>query len=320
MSWVQRFSSTLSAGTAMVLLMATLMGCADGGPVGSGIGSSALAGNVLEVINLDGSSSSAADEPVTVLVEGMPELTDTTDENGDFAISGSFSGAVALSFVTAEYSVGEAFVVPAGSTVILEDVQVTPGEVNVARIRVERFFGDIQGIACSATDAADLIVHDRRTALNEVAVKVTPDTVVVGPNGEDIGCTPALVDAKVVVEGVVRRDSETNQPYVLALVIVVNPPLAGQPRPIVKVSFSGVVTLINCEQEPASIFFVDDVIGEARLRLSAAASTIGDTQQAVGCADIQPGDRVEGVGFARSIRLEVIQVDRMRVLRPVETF
>jgi hypothetical protein len=301
-------------GKLCVLLFAACSGCADGGPVGTGIGASLVTGNVTEV-QVNGSASVAV-PPVRVSIDEAPGIEDTTDAHGNFALEGDFSGLITLRFRAENVEASERIEVPAGSEVTLEDVQIRPGAVQTSNIELGRFFGRVELVDCFAdASGADILVKDqRRVSANQFLVRVTSETVIVRGDGLSLACAQIDDNVSIAVAGRIRRVDGTIE----AITIVIGPPPPGNPQPVEQRRFRGTVTpVINCQTRMILIF--DDMIGETRLTLLPNTAIVDANQQSLRCSDISVGNRVDGVGVINVRRPGAVEVLRMTVRPPVSS-
>jgi hypothetical protein len=286
-----------------LLLLATVLGCADGGPVGTGISSSSVSGTLVAVdTSGDGSAASLA-APVRVSLEELPDVATMTDADGNFDLVGDFSGSLTLKFTAPQTEATTPLLVPESSEIELGDVRIRPGMVIFNKPQVRRFFGQVAFIDCSTgtPGAADLLVNDRKTAANQFMIRVSPETVLVSADGQDVQCSQIKVGLRVSIEGVIQRDRTIG-----AITVVVTPPPPGHEQPVTQLRFSGTVAVINCGS--GMILLIDDVAGQSRLRLSDASGLVDPALQALECADIQVGDRMKGKGLVKARRPDVIEV------------
>jgi hypothetical protein len=287
---------------ACMAFTAIFVGCAaDGGPTGTGI-STSIRGNVIAV-----ESSTGATEPTTtavqVTIDEMPGIQDTTDAAGDFELNGTFSGLLMLRFTALDVSATQALDVPAGSDIVLEDVIIGRHAIQLRSARQLGFLGSVALVDC---EAGDLLIDDRAPRKNQFLVRLVPDTILVDGGGNSVPCSALRVGAPVAIEGVIRLAERTIE----AITVTVDPPEPGEPSPLIETSFSGTIMLINCQSAMAQM---EGSTGTVRLRFSDQTSLLDYDGQATGCSAIAPGDAVEGTGYIRVRRPEVVDVVEMRI-------
>ncbi len=294
-----------------VVLFAAYLGCADGGPVGTGISSSSISGNVTAVDEPAGSTAG-----LLVGIDEAPGIEDTTDANGNFELIGNFSGPITVRFTTAQISAPLSLDVPAGSGLDLQDIEIRGTVVVVNRTQLRKFRGRVALIDC-ATDVpgtGDVFVNDFKVTANQFMVRLLADTIIVRGDGTKLQCADIRSTDPISIDGVIRPDRT-----VVAIVAVIAPPPLNQPQPIKEVRFRGTVTpLIQCE---TGNILIDEVAsGVVRLKLSNTSLIVtGDLDRVpLQCADIQAGDQVEGVGLlqVRGAQVPVVLVGRMTVKPP----
>ncbi len=305
--------------TRLIVLLcgAALAGCAaEGGVTGSGI-SASITGNVsLVQVNETPAAKveAAAAElpfPVRVSIDELPGIESITDEEGNFELSGDFSGRIVLLFASAETDMELGMFdveVPAGSVTVLENIEILPFQpdaVTPAVVRQFDVFGHVALVECEGDGTGTLLVDDEAPAASrrQFLVRILADTEIVSSDGLLVACQDIDRGARLVIEGVQRRGSGT----IFALLITLSP--SRPPTPVTSfrpVSVNGHVTRIDCE---AGFIEVEESrVGEAsRFRqpvlLSAstefrcgAGGELADCQ----CPDIGVGDRVAVDGQQRN--------------------
>src|SRR5262249_62088274 len=115
----------------VVFCCAVWLGCSsDGGPVGTGISStSAISGNIVAVQTtgtVASDSTAPLLPPITVSIDGVPDARTMADSGGNFVLSGDFEGALTLRFTVPQYQVTQPLDVPAGSAIVLQDIELQP--------------------------------------------------------------------------------------------------------------------------------------------------------------------------------------------------
>src|SRR5579862_7009082 len=147
----------------IVLVYAGAFGCSsDGGPVGTGVSPAAISGNIVEVQTDPTTSTSAHAElpPIEVSID-QPSLHTVADANGNFVLSGDFAGSVVLRFTLPDFQVTQRIDVPAGSTVVLQDIELQPDKVVAQAAQQLGFYGTVDFVDCSD---GTLLVHERRAS------------------------------------------------------------------------------------------------------------------------------------------------------------
>lgn len=285
-------------------LLLVLAGCADGGPVGTGISSlSGISGNVVAV---DDTGTTSAAPGVRVSIDQAPGLESVTDSEGNFDLSGDFAGPVTLRFRTDSLTATQTLEVPDNSNLVLQDVVVSPGQVRFEAARVLGFFGQVAMVDC--TDGT-MLVNDRRQVSNQFLVRLTEDTVLVRGDGKAVACADISPGNRVAIEGAVRFVDRT----ITAFTVTVGPPPPGERPPVSQVRFHGRVAVVSCQGE--MLLLSDPTTGRTRLRLTAQTTIVGPTGMPLTCDMIQIGDRADGGGTINVRRPEVVEAQTL-VIRP----
>jgi hypothetical protein len=286
---------------ACIAFAAIFVGCVDGGPTGTGI-STSIRGNVIAV-----ESSTGTSEPTTtavqVSIDEMPGIQDTTNAAGDFELEGTFSGLLTVRFTARDVSATQALDVPAGSNIVLEDVVVGSHAIRLGVARQLGFLGSIALVDC---EAGDLLIDDRAPRKNQFLVRLVPDTILVDGDANSVPCSALRTGMPVAIEGVIRLAERTIE----AITVTIDPPAPGEPSPLVETNFSGTIMLVNCESGMAQM---EGPTGAVRLRFSDSIDLVDNDGQPIECSAITPGDSVEGTGYIRVRRPEVIEVAEMRI-------
>ena len=288
---------------ALLILAVVFLGCADGGPVGTGISSSSVSGMVVSVDTTAGGGTASLTAPVQVSVVESPSIATTTDAAGNFDLVGQFSGSVTLRFDTPQAEATAALEVPLAAEIDLGEIRLRPGFVSFNKPQVRRFFGQISFVDCSTKvpGAAEILVNDRKAMANQFMVRVTPATVIVAADGQDVQCTQLRNGDRVSIEGVMNSDRTIG-----AITLTLSPPPPGRPQPVTQLNFAGIVGVVNCASGMIELF--DDKAGQSRLRLSDDSGLVNPILQPLQCSDIQVGDRLEGTGLVKARRPDVVQV------------
>ncbi|GIW41871.1 MAG: hypothetical protein KatS3mg076_2448 [Candidatus Binatia bacterium] len=183
-----------------------LSSCSSGGgPVGTGI--SSVEGNLVAV-ETEAAAPTDGVPPVLVRIEEVAGIEAETDPEGRFTLVGEFSGPVTLAFFHRGRRLAEfPLDVPAGSTVILEDLEIRPSLPRGVRARLVRerdFFGRTDLVDC---EAGLLLVRDKAKRSRQFAVRVGPDTTFrLGLEGPELSCADLRPKLEILVEGVVLPD------------------------------------------------------------------------------------------------------------------
>lgn len=296
---------SLGNGIAGWAVLATLLfGCAvDGGPTGTGIAAS-IQGNVIEVsTGATAAEPARALPPVHLSIDEVPGIEATTDPDGSFALSGDFSGSITLRFTTEQFSASERLEVPAGSLIVLENVELRPQMIRVGTVRQLGFFGTVAFVDC---EAGDLLINDRNPAGHQFLAHLPSEAVIVRGDGLALTCADILPGDPIAIEGTIRMGDRT----IDAQTVTISPPAPGEPSPLVEVRFSGFVTLVNCE---SGMLLIEEQNGRSRIRLSEETELTDGEHNPIRCDDIPGGARVSGEGLIRARRPGVVDAVRMAV-------
>jgi len=286
-----------------LLPIIALIGCADGGPVGTGVSGASISGNVVEV------SDSTSVSGVEVSVDEVPGVVTTTDDQGDFELAGNFSGNLTLRFQAPQQDPATLPIeMPAGGQLGLNDIQIRSGMAQVGNIELRKFFGLVAFVDCTPdTGAAEILVDDHRAmGPHQFMVHVSAEAVILDRAGNPLTCDDIKPREQISVAGRVRSDLT-----IQAFSLVVNPPAPGQPQPVDQRKFGGTVAVVNCHSGLLLIF--DDEIGEARLNLKNTSLIKDAALQPLSCNAISVGDRVDGRGVIVARRPGVFDVIEMTV-------
>jgi len=290
-----------------LLAVALLPGCSDGGPVGTGI-ASGISGNIVSVESASGAGSTSG---VRVSVDSDSSFETTTDAEGNFELTGELSGEVAVRFTTPEYSAEQLIDVPEGSSVLLRDLTLRAGMVDLPPPTVLGFIGQIVLVDC-LSDRPSLLVNDRRATPHQLLVRIDANTDIARGNGEALTCSNINVGTTVAIQGALNLRERT----MVAVTITVGPPPPGTPSPVRELRFRGPILVINCAQ--GQLLLNDEQ--RTRLRLEPGVTRLRDPQnQTLPCASLRPGDIVAGVGEVTTRRPGVItakEVTRQMIASP----
>lgn len=297
----------------------------DGGPVGTGL-SASVSGNVSAVAQGSAAADSSAMggsmmPAVRVTIDEVPGIGSTTDADANFQIEGDFAGNLTLRFSTPMFAVVQRLDVPAGSTIVLEDVQLASGMmVQMGAVRQLGFLGTVAHTDCNG-NAGVLLVNDRRPTADQFMVRLFAMTTIVGGNGQALPCAAVQTGQQVIVRGTIQPTDQT----VVALAVIV------APQPTEQVQFTGRVMMINCG---SGVLMVSDptsasgmpgmpsmsgmpgmvgMVGRSRVRLVPATQFTDPSGQPLQCQNIRPGDHVEVSGVINSDNPGVVGAQRMKI-------
>jgi len=275
----------------LVLVCAVCVGCADGGPAGTGISPiSAITGNIVGVDAVSGAvarNTVAATLPqIQVSLDGHPQLAAPADNDGNFTLRGNFSGTVTLRFTVPQFQVTQQLDVPAGSTVVLQDVDLGPTGVVIQAARQLQFFGSVDLIDCSD---GTLLIHERRPHGMQFLVRLDEQTSFLDASGNTKDCTALRVGIDVSVEGSIAYSTDRT---ITALVVTIAPPPPPPPPPQLEARFSGAVAALDCV---GGSVVVDDSVQRTTIQLTPQTRIMG-AGGPLRCQDVQLGDMVHGEG------------------------
>lgn len=281
----------------VLLLCVTCLSCAsDGGPVGTGISTtSAISGNVVGVQTTTATAAStatasattaAALPPIQVSIDGLPDASTMADSSGNFVLSGDFAGTVTMRFTVPQYEVTQQLDVPAGSAVVLQDIELRPDGVLAQAARQLNFFGTVDLIDC--TDGT-VLVHERRSHGMQFLVRLNDQTSFVDAAGGAQSCASIPVGSAVAVEGAIAYATDRT---ITALVVTIAPLAPPPPQPQLEARFSGAVAALDCT---AGFVVVDDSVQRTTVQLTAQTRLTGGSG-ALTCEDLQLGDPLRGAG------------------------
>lgn len=206
----------------LLVLLAGASGCgsSEGGIVGSGITAATVSGNVIEVS--EGASPARLLVPrVRVRIEEAADLATLTGDDGAFELRGDFAGPVTLRFENpGGRLLGRLPIdVPAGSTVVLENLEIRPnlpGGVRAGEIRQRNLFGRLVTVDCAMQR---FVVDD--DVSRPFRVQLLPATVIVRRDGTPAGCADLRRGGVVLVEGLVL--AEQGAPLIRAARVTLAP-------------------------------------------------------------------------------------------------
>ena len=275
-----------------VLVCCVCLGCAsDGGPVGTGISSiAAISGNVVGVqANAASPSRAHAQEalpPIQVSVDGVPDASTMADGEGNFLLSGTFDGTITLRFSVPQFQVTQQLDVPAGSTVVLQDIELQPDGVVAQAARQLDFFGTVDLVDC--TDGT-LLIHQRRADGMQFLVHLDDQTSLVDAGGTAQPCASIRVGSAVTVEGSIAYATDQTTTALVVTIAAQPPP---PPQPKIEARFAGVVAALDCS---AGFVVVDDSVQRTTVQLTAQTRLMGRSGPLT-CLDLHLRDPIRGEG------------------------
>jgi hypothetical protein len=293
------------------MCIASLSCSSDGGPVGTGISStSAISGNVVDVQTATVTSSSSnalsALPPIQVSIDGLPNATTVADSGGNFMLSGDFDGTLTVRFTVPQFQVTQQLDVPAGSTVVLQDIELQPDGVVVQAARQLDFFGTVDLVDC--TDGT-LLIHDRRAGGMQFLVHLDDQTSFVDAAGEAQTCAAIRMGSPIAVEGSIAYATDRT---ITALTVTLAPMPPPPQRPQLDLRFSGTVAALDCS---VGLVVVDDSIQRTAVQLTAQTRLTGATGPLT-CPDLHLGDPVRGEGLINLRMPGVIVANQLVVTGP----
>jgi hypothetical protein len=277
----------------LLLACATSLGCSsDGGPVGTGISSTAaISGNVVDVqagAATSGNRTLAALPSIQVSIDGLPDLHTVADASGNFVLSGHFAGSLTMRFAVPQFQVTQQIEVPDGSTVVLQDIELQPDGVVVQAARQLDFFGTVDFVDC--TDGT-LLVRERRSGGRQYHVHLNDQSSLVDAAGNPQTCAALHAGSTVTVEGTIAY--ATPDGTITALVVTLSPLLPPAPGQQFEARFSGALAALDCR---AGFVVVDDSVQRTTVQLTTDTQLTGTGSGALTCSELQVGDQVRGKG------------------------
>jgi hypothetical protein len=273
------------------VVCAICVGCAaDGGPGGTGISPAAvISGNVVDVQTTPSSaairSAAVALPRIQVSLDGLPNIATTADSDGNFLLRGNFAGSVAVRFTVPEFQVTQALDVPAGSTIVLQDIELRPDGVVAQAARQLRFFGTVDLVDCAD---GTLLLRGRKPGDGQFLVHLGDQTSFVDPAGDAQNCTDIRVGRAVVVEGTIAYAADRTITALVVTIAALPPP---PPEEEVELRFGGAIAAVDCS---VGVVVVDDSVQRTAVRLTPQTRFSG--MGAVTCGDLHLGDTVRGEG------------------------
>lgn len=262
----------------------------DGAPIGTGIVTRVI-GNVVD-----------APGPVDVSIDEVASVMSTTDGEGNFELEGDFSGDVTLRFTTADYEVIEPLTVPASSSLVLSDIEISEGEVEVQSALQLGFAGKVQRVDC---EAGTMQVVDPLTSTTPYRVQIDSRTTFSRASDDaPASCADVAQGSGVIVDGF--ADADVKRSLVALRIAVGGDREPGPHEPDYALPLSGNVVAVNCERR--AVHIANDV-SRTRLRLDSSTSVTDPTGTPLECPAIRMGDRITGDG--------VFEIDRPGSIRAV---
>jgi hypothetical protein len=277
----------------VLLACAGSWGCSsDGGPVGTGVSSTAaISGNVVDVQTsaaTSGTHTLAALPPIQVSIDGLPNLRTVVDDSGNFVLSGNFAGSVTMRFAVPQFQVTQQLDVPAGSTVVLQDIELQPDSVVVQAARQFNFFGTVDFIDCAD---GTLLIHERRAGGLQYHVHLNDQSSLVDAAGNAQTCAAIRVGGSVTIEGTIAYAAPDGT--ITALVLTLSPFMPPPGQQEFDARFAGALAALDCN---AGFVAVDDSVQRTTVQLTEQTRLSGGTSGTLTCAELRVGDRVHGAG------------------------
>ncbi len=280
------------------------LGITDGGPVGTGI-SASVVGNVVAVEDSDafgdtasvalvsaatsdpGIGDLAALDDIEVSLDEFPDVSTSTDADGNFNLDGEFSGALTLRFRTDGLDVLQPIEVPTGGVVVLSDILLDEAGVTTEAGRPLDLVGRVRSIDCGA---GTMLVEDRDDKRFDVTLIEETEYV---RGSADAECVDVRENDTVSVDGL---QGELERRSLTALSIEIDPDDSRPPRLERQVAVRGDLVAAHCDSSPERVV-IDD--GEQLIRIAVPADARIRTMQGrpLACGDLALGDRVTGQGI-----------------------
>jgi hypothetical protein len=282
---------------ALVFAVSWLVGCAgaDGGPIGTGITAS-VAGNVVAVVE----DASAAVEgsvfelpEIIVSIDGLAGVETTTDADGNFVLEGDFAGELNLRFRAPGVEAAREIDVPTGALVVLSDVVLAPGEIDVEAGRQVGLVARVVSLDC-ASGVLEL-EDDRGRPPGRFSVQLLEETLLLRHDAGEIACAQIATGENVSVDGVFDPDPDA-QEGLTALSVTAGVSGSSRSEVVEGVPFLGFASAIDCL---GGTLTVADASQRTRLRLTNDTEIVRRSGAAIGCGELAVGDRVAGLGRLR---------------------
>ena len=216
--------------------------------------------------------------------------------------------AHALRFTVPQFQVTQLLDVPAGSAVVLQNIELQPDGVVAQAVHELDFFGTVDLVDCADHT---LLVHGRGPDDMQVLVHLDDRTSVVDAAGRTQSCTAIRVGLTVAIEGTVAYATDRT---VSALTVTIAPRPPSPPPPVIDVPFSGTLAALDCNAD-AGFIVIDDSVQRTSLELT-PNTDISDAMGALGCQGLQLGDLVRGRGQINLRMPGVIVASDIRVIGP----
>jgi uncharacterized protein DUF5666 len=289
------------------LLCVVCLSCAsDGGPVGTGISSTSasISGNVVDVQTTTATAARASTLPsIRVSLDGIPDATTTADSGGNFVLTGNFAGMVTMRFTVPQFQVTQQLDVPAGSAIVLQDIELQPGTVIAQAARQLDFVGTVDLVDC--TDGT-LLIREQRSEGRQFLVHLDNQTSFVDAAGDAETCENIQDNEAVAVEGSIAYATDRT---ITALVVTIAPPPPPPPQGQLEARFAGAIAALDCA---AGFVVVDDSDNRTDVQVTAQTQLTGGSG-ALSCQDLHLGDAVQGQGQINLRMPGVIVATRLEV-------
>jgi hypothetical protein len=305
------------------LLCVVCLSCASGGgPSGTGISStSTISGNIVavQVVTASAASNNTSGTlpPIVVSIDGLPAATTMADSGGNFVLSGNFPATLTLRFTVPQFQVTQQLDVPAGSAVVLQDIDLQPSGVVAQAVRQLNFFGTVDLVDC--TDGM-LLVHDQGSNGMQFLVHLNDQTSYLDAAGAVQSCAAIGVGSAVIVQGSIAYSADKTITAAVVTITTQAPPPPGQQ---LGAQFSGALVALDCtagfvvvdnsaddsaEPEPAPV-------ERTTVQLTTQTQLTGPTG-ALTCQDLQLGDLARGEGQIKLAMPGVIVATQLVVIGP----
>jgi hypothetical protein len=214
---------------------------------------------------------------------------------------------VTVRFRAAGVEAFQALEVPTGALVVLADVVVAPGRIDAEAGRQVGFLARVESVDCAA---ASLVVSDERRRERSFVVQIVDETRLERRGGDPASCADIAAGVRIAIDGVFEPGAGSGT-EVTALTIVIGAERASRPDVIEDVPFLGFVGAIDCA---AGTLTISDPRQRTRLRITDETAFARPDGSALGCDEVQVGDRAGGLG-----RLRVRAPGRIEATRVVVT-
>jgi hypothetical protein len=191
---------------------------------------STVNGNVSQVEASSGGAAARAAGPeraaagiagIRVHLIEVPGVEATTNEDGEFTLSGGFAGPITLQFDAPQRMPANlALDVPAGATIVLQDIVLRGPVAEPQAIRQRGFVGAIAARpVCHADGTGALLVHDEARRPNRFPIQITADTDIFRRGSAiPLTCGALTREQRVAIDAEVRPDRS-----IVAQTIIISP-------------------------------------------------------------------------------------------------